>query len=116
MGNDRVVLLAVHPDRMFGARVGAEGSVALFDIHSDRILPRVLGKKALRDCDVVQRVTIDEGLRRLPRIVRRVEGDIQEERLLAGFCIVHEANRVIGDNFAPVLAALPEAAELRVGR
>ena len=46
--------------------------------------------------------------------MRRVEGDVHEERIVTVFGIGKKIDRIVGDNFAPVLAALPEPLEALV--
>ena len=74
----------------------------------------ILGQVVLRHLHLVERIAVDVFLRRLARVVRRVEGDVHEERIVAFFGILEKTKRIVGDHLAPVLATLPEPFEALV--
>lgn len=119
MGDDGVVFSTVNFDCVFCARVDGKGFVAKIGMESGCNV-RVLGLEGGGNGDVLQGVAVEKFLRALPRVVRGVEGEVHEE----GFCVVlsgffggvaEEVYGVVGENFRPVFASLPEAAEFGVG-
>lgn len=119
MGDDCVVFPAVNFDCVFCARVDGEGFVAKVGLESGCDVG-VLGLEGEGNGDVLQGVAVEKFLGTLPRIVRGVEGEVHEE----GFCVVlsgffggvtEEFYGIVGENFGPVFASLPKAAELGVG-
>ena len=98
------------------ARERPEFLVAQLGAAADRVLVRVFVEIVFRNLYAAQRVAIDVLLGCLARVVRRVECDVHEKRPLIFLGGADVADRVVRDDFAPVLATLPKAVELHVVR
>jgi hypothetical protein len=80
VGDERVVLRPVHLYGVRGAGVGGEPLVAERVLAADGVLVRVGRQEVGRNRDLLGRVLLDERLRALARVVRRVEGGVDERR------------------------------------
>ena len=115
MGDDGIVFPTVHFDCIFRTWIRSQHFVT--DLC--RIGPfgvGILRGKILRYLDSIQRISIMILLRRLPGIMRRIEGEIHEEGFIGLARDTHEVLCVIRHDFAPVLAARPESLELWIRR
>ena len=100
--DDRVVFLAMDAHGIFGARPGCQILVAqkldCRSCHSwistsekaDVRHVGILGQEVLRHLDPFLRIHVHESLGRLARVVRGIEGQVHEERLVSGCGLFQE--------------------------
>ena len=116
VSDDRKVFLPVDAHRVFGSWKRGQTSVAQIRTAADFIVVGILGQIAARNLDVLLRIHVHKALGSLTRIVRRIEGKIHEEGLVLLGRVLEKGFRIVCQNLAPVLAALPESVEGLVER
>ncbi len=118
MGNDGVVFLTVHFNGMLGPGHRGEFLVPKTVWATDLVLVWIHGKKVGRYLDPAQGILVDEFLGCLAGIMRSIERDVGEERILVGMLLrfVQKIDGIFGHDFTPVFPAFPKALELRIVR
>src|SRR5262245_60903195 len=111
MSDNRIVFPALRLHRVLGARERRELFIAKIRAAAYRIFKGILRLKIDRQLNPLQRILVEVFLRRLPRVVRRIESHVHEERVFALLSLLEVIDGVVGRDLAPVLPAVPKTAQ-----
>src|SRR5262245_964596 len=100
----------MHLDSFLGARKRAQSFITEIGAAADQVLVGIFRQKVRRDSNPGERVSVEIFLRRLPRVVRSVERDVEEERIPSLLGLLQIIDGVVGSHFAPMFSAFPKAA------
>ena len=118
MGNDGVVFLTVDFDGMFCPGHRSEFLVPKAVRATDLVLVWIHGEEVGWNFDPAQGILVDEFLGCLAGIMRGIERDVGEERILVGMLLrfLQKIDGIFGHDFTPVFPAFPKPLELRIVR
>ena len=104
MGNYGIVFLPVNFDGMFGSRHRGQFFIPKVVRALDLVAIGIFGKEIRRNLDPLKRVSVDEGFRGLPGVMRCIEGNISKEGLFLSMRLGlgEKAEGFIGNDFTPV--------------
>ena len=94
MRDDGIVFRSVNPYDLLGPGKGSERFVPDLD---RTVVKGMFGQVVFGNLNLIRGIRVDEFLGCLTRIVRRIEGDEHEERLVRLLPFSQELNRIVGE-------------------